>query len=187
MFVNGIKHEIWKWRAVQISFQPCPLNWPAKKYKALQKPKAALYCRDWSFITDFDFMPKLTTRYSNKPWWKTLATKELSLAQFPKQFLPTPMASKLFSTIFNNKRNFTKTNLEIFTRAYRAAKPVARNNLYSRISPLGDPDVSLTPVLDQWVLEGQKISELELQRIIRQLRSRKRFKHALQVHYFSPK
>lgn len=41
--------------------------------------------------------------------------------------------------------------------------------------------MSLTPVLDQWVLEGQKISELELQRVIRQLRSRKRFKHALQV------
>lgn len=40
----------------------------------------------------------------------------------------------------------------------------------------------VVPVLDQWVDEGRKVNSFELQRIIRDLRSRKRFSQALQVH-----
>ncbi|KAL7103608.1 hypothetical protein ACP275_08G190200 [Erythranthe tilingii] len=53
-------------------------------------------------------------------------------------------------------------------------------NLFSRISPVRrDYDVVL--VLDQWVSEGREIHPLEFQRIIRDLRSRKRFSQALQI------
>ncbi|XP_060188918.1 pentatricopeptide repeat-containing protein At4g21705, mitochondrial-like [Lycium barbarum] len=55
-----------------------------------------------------------------------------------------------------------------------------RNNLFSRISPVRKADL-IIPVLDQWVDEGRKVTSIELQRIVRDLRSRKRFSQALQV------
>ncbi|PSR96360.1 Pentatricopeptide repeat-containing protein [Actinidia chinensis var. chinensis] len=56
-----------------------------------------------------------------------------------------------------------------------------RNNLHSRISPLGSPTLSMVPVLDQWVHEGKLVRGFDLRRIIRDLRSRKRYTHALQI------
>ncbi|KAJ0102953.1 hypothetical protein Patl1_04618 [Pistacia atlantica] len=82
------------------------------------------------------------------------------------------------STVFKKALNFSAINPPIFIRAYSAAK---RNNLYSRISPLGDPNLSLVPVLDQWVQEGKKVKGAELQHIVRNLRARQRFQHALQI------
>ncbi|RDX83708.1 Pentatricopeptide repeat-containing protein, mitochondrial, partial [Mucuna pruriens] len=56
-----------------------------------------------------------------------------------------------------------------------------RRNLYSRISPLGDPSVSVVPILDEWIQEGNAVSGPHLQRIIKTLRTRKRLTQALQV------
>lgn len=53
--------------------------------------------------------------------------------------------------------------------------------LYTKISPLGSPSVNLTPELDDWVEKGNKVRFAELQRIILDLRKRKRFSQALQV------
>ncbi|KAL1567150.1 pentatricopeptide repeat protein [Salvia divinorum] len=53
-------------------------------------------------------------------------------------------------------------------------------NLFSRISPLRK-DYDVVQVLDQWVAEGRKVHYIEFQRIIRDLRSRRRFSQALQV------
>lgn len=53
--------------------------------------------------------------------------------------------------------------------------------LYAKISPLGDPSVSVEPELDGWVKEGKKVRIAELQRIIHDLRKRKRFTQALEV------
>lgn len=58
---------------------------------------------------------------------------------------------------------------------------IARDSLYRRISPVGDPNVSVIPVLDQWVREGRPVQREELQKIIKELRIYKRFKHALEV------
>ncbi|XP_028071697.1 pentatricopeptide repeat-containing protein At2g20710, mitochondrial-like [Camellia sinensis] len=57
----------------------------------------------------------------------------------------------------------------------------SRDTLYSRISPLGDPRVSIEPILHQWVREGRVIEHQQLQMIIKLLRKFRRFKHALQV------
>ncbi|KAA8519810.1 hypothetical protein F0562_014100 [Nyssa sinensis] len=54
-------------------------------------------------------------------------------------------------------------------------------SLYRRISPLGDPRVSVVPVLDQWVREGRTVGKEELQLIIKELKVYRRFKHALEV------
>ncbi|KAK4850058.1 hypothetical protein QYF36_003504 [Acer negundo] len=95
------------------------------------------------------------------------------------------MASTLLLRILKKTINFTTTTAPILTRTCHTvtSKPRRRfrNNLYSRISPLGNPDTSLVPVLDKWVEEGKKVMESELQRIVRDLRSNKRYAQALQI------
>lgn len=56
-----------------------------------------------------------------------------------------------------------------------------KETLYSRISPLGNPRINVTPVLDKWTVEGRKVRFAELLRIVHDLRKRSRFSHALQV------
>ncbi|KAK7313038.1 hypothetical protein VNO77_37382 [Canavalia gladiata] len=84
----------------------------------------------------------------------------------------------LFSAIVHNSRNITANFLH--SRLY-CSTVTNRRNLYSRISPLGDPSVSVVPVLNKWIEEGNAVNCLHLQRIIKILRSRKRFTQALQV------
>ncbi|KAK9269567.1 hypothetical protein L1049_001343 [Liquidambar formosana] len=57
----------------------------------------------------------------------------------------------------------------------------SKTNLYSRINFHAKPNLSVVPALDKWVEEGKKVRDLELQRIVRDLRSRKRYAHALEV------
>lgn len=57
----------------------------------------------------------------------------------------------------------------------------ALHSLYRRISQLGGPNVSVVPLLDQWVQEGRPVPKEELQRIIKELRVYKRFNHALEI------
>ncbi|KAA8515263.1 hypothetical protein F0562_018507 [Nyssa sinensis] len=56
-----------------------------------------------------------------------------------------------------------------------------RDSLYKRISPVGDPRVSVVPLLDQWVQEGRTVTKEELQVIIQELTVYRRFKHALEI------
>lgn len=56
-----------------------------------------------------------------------------------------------------------------------------KETLYSRISPLGNPRINVTPVLDKWTEEGRKVRFAELIRIVLDLRKRSRFSQALQV------
>ncbi|KAI3823930.1 hypothetical protein L1987_05376 [Smallanthus sonchifolius] len=55
------------------------------------------------------------------------------------------------------------------------------SSLYRRISPVGDPDISIVPVLDQWVSEGRKVDKDSLDKIIKSLMKFRRFKHALEI------
>lgn len=48
---------------------------------------------------------------------------------------------------------------------------------------MGDPSLSLAPVIDQWVEEGNQVKELEFQRLVRDLRARRRYKQALEVRF----
>ncbi|KAK2639093.1 hypothetical protein Ddye_026888 [Dipteronia dyeriana] len=95
------------------------------------------------------------------------------------------MASTLLR-ILKKTHNFTITTAPILTRTCHShtvkSNPRRRfnNNLFSRISPLG-MGTTLVPVLDKWVQEGNQLKELELQRIVRVLRSHKRYSQALQV------
>ncbi|KAL5061813.1 hypothetical protein RYX36_023550 [Vicia faba] len=88
------------------------------------------------------------------------------------------MASTSFSAILQKSGNFTSTFL--LCRSY-CSTVTNRKNLFSRISPLGDPSISISPILENWLQEGNSLDYQQLHRIIKTLRSSKRFNQALQV------
>ncbi|KAL4348436.1 hypothetical protein GQ457_17G023930 [Hibiscus cannabinus] len=55
------------------------------------------------------------------------------------------------------------------------------DTLNIRISRSGDPKVSIVPVINRWLEEGKPIKQPMVQVIIRQLRSLRRYKHALEL------
>ncbi|KAL8201506.1 hypothetical protein R6Q57_012845 [Mikania cordata] len=57
----------------------------------------------------------------------------------------------------------------------------SNDSLYRRISPVGDPNVSVIPILDQWEKEGKSIIFSQLIPIIKSLRKFNRYTHALQL------
>ncbi|KAK6932559.1 Pentatricopeptide repeat [Dillenia turbinata] len=54
-------------------------------------------------------------------------------------------------------------------------------SLYKRISPIGDPNVSIVPILDQWVKEGNTVEEEQLRSIVKEYRHYRRYRHALEI------
>ncbi|CAN1774968.1 Pentatricopeptide repeat-containing protein At4g21705, mitochondrial [Linum perenne] len=91
---------------------------------------------------------------------------------------PLPLPASFFK-ILNSTKIFPASLVSI--RSLRVGATRAGSELFSRISPLGDPATSLAPLLDQWVEEGKQIKYFDLQRIVRQLRSCKRYSQALEV------
>ncbi|XP_068646036.1 pentatricopeptide repeat-containing protein At4g21705, mitochondrial-like [Aristolochia californica] len=89
------------------------------------------------------------------------------------------MSSSLFSTMNRLRRTLQWSGFSP-TRLY-ASKRGGQNTLYAKLSPLGNPNISLVPELDRWAYKGTKVSTAELNRIIRDLRMRRRYKQALEV------
>ncbi|XP_028779891.1 pentatricopeptide repeat-containing protein At4g21705, mitochondrial-like [Neltuma alba] len=92
------------------------------------------------------------------------------------------MAAAIFFT--NLKKSLNLTKKFILSRPFSSANvqpAINRRNLPSRIIPLGNPSISLVPVLDQWVEEGNPVHDGELRSIVKTLRGRLRFKQALEV------
>lgn len=85
-----------------------------------------------------------------------------------------------------NPIHFQRTIINRFygTTSTKQDKNQKRDWVFARIAPLGSPDVSMVPVLEQWVEEGKTVVKSELQWIIKRLNSYKRYKHALEVLYF---
>ncbi|KAG5223718.1 pentatricopeptide repeat-containing protein [Salix suchowensis] len=54
------------------------------------------------------------------------------------------------------------------------------------ISRAGNPKVSIIPVIEQWLEEGNSIKKPDLQNFIKLFRRHRRFSHALQGHELSP-
>ncbi|KAJ8624298.1 hypothetical protein MRB53_032828 [Persea americana] len=77
-----------------------------------------------------------------------------------------------------SKRYWSSARVLYYSTQTLAFKP--RDSLYSRISPIGDPTVSIVPVLDGWIEDGNTVEKKELQLLVKQLRRYKRYKHALQ-------
>lgn len=100
------------------------------------------------------------------------------------------MDSKFFSIInrasstssMQQSHNFSEILAEnaILRRSYYTSRN-RKAGLYSKISPLGSPNISVLPELESWVEKGNKVRVAELQRIIHDFRKRKRFSQALEV------
>ncbi|XWS18384.1 hypothetical protein CRYUN_Cryun32bG0038700 [Craigia yunnanensis] len=82
----------------------------------------------------------------------------------------------------NSTKLFSKypTQNGLISRFYYTNR-VNKDTLYSRISPLGSHGKSVEAELEDWLKNGNKIRVSELQRIIHDLRKRKRFTQALEV------
>ncbi|KAF2307709.1 hypothetical protein GH714_031077 [Hevea brasiliensis] len=55
------------------------------------------------------------------------------------------------------------------------------NELYRRISPVGDPKISIVPILDRWIEEGRSVNKEQLVSFIKKFRYYKRYYHALEI------
>ncbi|CAH9059992.1 unnamed protein product [Cuscuta europaea] len=90
----------------------------------------------------------------------------------------------LLSTILNsaNVKSTVQSSLKRFCTSASSVKPrYGSDRLYKRISPIGDPNVSVRPILDQWIEEGKHADKSDLHRIIKELTRFRRYKHALEV------
>ncbi|XP_051128901.1 pentatricopeptide repeat-containing protein At2g20710, mitochondrial-like [Andrographis paniculata] len=58
------------------------------------------------------------------------------------------------------------------------------DHLFSRISHLGDPKLSVVPALDRWIAEGKCAYQPEIREIIQDLFRHRRFKQALEVSFW---
>nr|GLL24112.1 pentatricopeptide repeat-containing protein At2g20710, mitochondrial-like [Ipomoea trifida] len=87
------------------------------------------------------------------------------------------------STLLNpNWKSAGQNALKRFYGSASSMQPrYGSERLYRRISPVGDPNVSVLPILDQWIEEGKTADKVELQRIIKELTRFRRYKHALEV------
>lgn len=56
-----------------------------------------------------------------------------------------------------------------------------KDSLKLRISRAGNPKVSIIPVIEQWLKEGNSIKQSDLQNFIKLFRGHRRFSHALQI------
>lgn len=94
---------------------------------------------------------------------------------------------KLLIPILRNSSNSVSANRNVLNCFYASmsSKYLYRSpngdSLYRRISPLGDPNESIEPVLDQWINEGKHVVKEDLQNMIKELRGYRRYKHALEV------
>ncbi|KAF8413888.1 hypothetical protein HHK36_001882 [Tetracentron sinense] len=83
------------------------------------------------------------------------------------------------SSIFNSNFGFG------FSRVFRVFfSSTSEDTLFKRISPAGDPRVSIVPVLDKWIEEGRTVNREDLQTMIKQMRAYGRFTHALEISHW---
>lgn len=55
------------------------------------------------------------------------------------------------------------------------------SSLYDRIQAVRDPKASISPLLNQWIEEGQTVSKPQLQSLVRIMKDFRRFHHALEI------
>ncbi|XP_052115447.1 pentatricopeptide repeat-containing protein At2g20710, mitochondrial [Arachis duranensis] len=83
--------------------------------------------------------------------------------------------------LFLKKWNLFSTRSWVVQRAMLHNSQAPSYSLFLRISRAGQPNISMNRILDQWVQEGGPVRHFELRFFIKQLRSHRRFNHALQV------
>ncbi|XP_034224982.1 pentatricopeptide repeat-containing protein At2g20710, mitochondrial-like [Prunus dulcis] len=100
------------------------------------------------------------------------------------------MKHSRFSSLFNLYSRFGFRNVPGVSLYSTATDPTyhhrkcwngALNNLYGRISRVGDRNACILPILDEWIEEGGNAEKDDLVTIIKELRQFKYYKHALEL------
>ncbi|KAK3039584.1 hypothetical protein RJ639_027728 [Escallonia herrerae] len=84
------------------------------------------------------------------------------------------------AAIPNTIRFLAYSNTRTLTACF-SSSAAPDDTLYRRLSRAGDPSLSMVPILEEWAEQGRSATQEELQKIIRQFRKFRRFKHALEV------
>ncbi|KAL7591928.1 hypothetical protein Lser_V15G32245 [Lactuca serriola] len=120
--------------------------------------------------------------FSQNPTLKTLLKQSTIVISNLKDFRMLAMASRLrklqIVKSLIESRSYTTATI---TRSESDNSSQKKVSLYSRISPLGNPNLAMTPELDDWIEKGKKVRPSELKQIVHDLRKRKRYHHALEV------
>ncbi|KAM7506086.1 hypothetical protein LguiB_004990 [Lonicera macranthoides] len=84
------------------------------------------------------------------------------------------------------KKSFSSVSSSLLLNAPPPPPPSPDDDysLYRRISRIGDPSISVVPVLDNWIQQKKFVEKADLQRIIKELKFYKRFKHALEISHW---
>ncbi|KAL3820484.1 hypothetical protein ACJIZ3_006389 [Penstemon smallii] len=97
------------------------------------------------------------------------------------------LMEKLFSVSSSWLSSLPKSKCQKITLQFLSSGPTQSKNvlpsdsLFRRISRLGDPNISMVPVLDKWISDGNSVDKPLLQSIIKELKFYNRFKHAIEV------
>ncbi|KAI3698283.1 hypothetical protein L2E82_41709 [Cichorium intybus] len=102
--------------------------------------------------------------------------KSTCLCMMMMAFLRSCKSSKGYVSI--SRGLFYSTETSIIQEKHISKK---NDNLYRRISPVGDPNVSMIPILEQWEKEGKSVKFKQLIDMIKSLRKFNRYTHALQL------
>ncbi|XP_071703018.1 pentatricopeptide repeat-containing protein At2g20710, mitochondrial-like [Rutidosis leptorrhynchoides] len=91
------------------------------------------------------------------------------------------LTTKNYITI--SRALYFSTETKIINEEQQKVPPISKknDNLYRRISPVGDPKASMIPILEQWQNEGKTVRFDQLIVIIKSLRKFNRYTHALQL------
>ncbi|KAJ0974350.1 hypothetical protein J5N97_016315 [Dioscorea zingiberensis] len=81
----------------------------------------------------------------------------------------------------NPFRSSIVARLSTAAAAAERRRPGWADSLYTRVVLVSDPKVSVVPVLEKWVEEGKALSKANLQYMVKQMRSFRRYAHALQI------
>ncbi|KAF5204658.1 Pentatricopeptide repeat-containing protein [Thalictrum thalictroides] len=92
----------------------------------------------------------------------------MKLVSSPNGFKSLPR-QRVFGFLFNS------------TKTQTSKSETSSDILYNRVSSVKDSKVSIVPILDQWIQDGNTIKKNQLQAMIKQLKLSNRFQHALQM------
>ncbi|KAK4846784.1 hypothetical protein QYF36_021892 [Acer negundo] len=108
--------------------------------------------------------------------------KTVKMKLFSTKFFPLLQQNRrnhsasgvLLSSLFSNKTQ-TQTQTQTITQSSPSKA------LYDRIQTIRDPKISVIPVLDKWVGEGNTVDTRKLHNLVRVMKEFKRFHHALEI------
>ncbi|KAJ0088203.1 hypothetical protein Patl1_32848 [Pistacia atlantica] len=155
-----------------------PLDHSSKNSRALASPSKCFQC---IFILDSYKKPKIETETPNFKLNDHSVPSDLTISDVELIARVQSLKASHFSSVLEMFREFHHTQPQHAQQKGEARSPDSMRGLFRRITPLGDPAVSIVPLLDQWVQEGRTVEKEQLQLFIKELRSSRRFTHALQV------